>query len=509
MRAVTLAVCLLLFASAPLSAQDPGAGDPLAGFDAYVSQAVSDWGVPGLAVAVVKDGAVVFAEGYGVRRLGDDEPVDVHTLFANASTTKAFTSMAVAMMVDAGKLSWDDPVSKHVPGFVLYDPYPTREITIRDLLSHRVGFGDPWYLWWGIDLDFSEVIGRLRFVEPQSSFRSAYAYNNVSFATAGIIAGQADGTTWDELVIERILQPLGMEETVTQGLHVQGKDNVAAIHDVIDDTLREISGTGVGLVDPIAPAGSMYSSVMDMTRWLRFLLNEGSVGGQQLVSEEVFEELFRPQTLIPQRNFYPTARLTRPRFTAYGLGWFLQDYRGQFVAFHTGSIDGTVAIVGLLPDHELGVVVFANRDHTELRHALMLRVFDAYLGEPWRDWSSELKELYDGFAAEAAEQEEKFRNEQILDTEPTLPLAEYAGTYTDRLFGSVSVSYGDGALILERSPYLTADLEHWHYDTFLAVYRNRWVGEGTATFVIGSDGKVKALELMGATLIRVPEEESD
>jgi CubicO group peptidase (beta-lactamase class C family) len=509
MRAATLAVCLLSIVNEPLAAQDTSAGDALAGFDAYVSQAVMDWEVPGLAVAVVKDDSVVFAKGYGVLRLGDDEPVNVHTLFANASTTKAFTSMAVAMMVDAGKLSWNDRVSEYVPEFVLYDPYPTREITIRDLLSHRVGFGDPWYLWWGVDVGFREMIGRLQYVEPQSSFRSAYAYNNVSFATAGTIAGRVDSTTWDDLVTKRILEPLGMEETVTQALHLQGLDNVTAIHDVIDDTLREISDTGVGLVDPIAPAGSMYSSVMDMTRWLRFLLNEGRVGDEQLVSDAAFAELFRPQTIIPVGNFYPTAQLTQPRFTAYGFGWFLQDYRGEFVAFHTGSIDGTVAIVGMLPDHELGVVVFANRDHTELRHALMLRVFDAYLGEPRRDWSVELKELYDGFAAEAADQEKKFQEERVANTTPTLPLAEYAGTYTDRLFGSVTISTNGDALVLERSPYLTADLEHWHYDTFLAVYRNRWVGEGTATFVIGNDGKVKAMELMGATLSRVQDEEGN
>jgi CubicO group peptidase (beta-lactamase class C family) len=502
-------VALLLALPAAAAAQTDTIADPLAGFDAYVSQAVGEWEVPGLAIAVVKDDSVVFMRGYGVRELGKDEPVTPRTLFANASTTKAFTTIAVAMMVDEGKLAWDDPVTKHLPTFLLNDPYATREVTLRDLLTHRVGFGDPFYLWYGIDLEYPEIVRRLRYLEPQSSFRSRYAYNNISYATAGQIAGQAYGSSWDDLVRERILEPLGMRETVTQARDLAGREDVAAIHDVVDDTLRVISGTGVGLVDPIAPAGSMYSNVLDMTKWIRFLLNEGKAAGQELVSDATFREFFRPQIVIPVEQFYPTARITRPHFTAYGLGWFLQDYRGEFVAFHTGSIDGTVAILGLMPEQELGVVVFANRDHAELRHALMFRVFDACLGEPRRDWSAEMKELYDGLAAEAREREAKLEEERVPDTTPTHPLADYVGVYSDSLYGSVQVRLQDGSLVLERSPFLTADLSHWHYDVFSAGWRNRWVGRTLVTFRIGSDGMVSGLEMYGRFLSHQPEEEGE
>ncbi|UCC71472.1 MAG: serine hydrolase [Gemmatimonadota bacterium] len=508
MRATALAAFLLV-APTMAAAQTASDGHPLAGFDAYVEQAVHDWDVPGLAIAVVKDDSVVFAKGYGVRALGSNAPVDLHTLFANASTTKAFTAMAVAMMVDEGVLGWDDPVSDHLPTFILYDPYVTREVTVRDLLTHRIGFGDPFYLWYGVDLDYQEMVRRLRDVEPQSSFRARYAYNNVSYATAGIIAGQSNGTSWDELVQQRILGPLGMSETVTQKLALSGRDNVAHPHDYVDDSLQVIPDDGIGLVDPIGPAGSMYSSVANMTEWLRFLLNEGRVGDEQLVSDAAFAELFRPQVIVPADRFYPTARLTQPHFTAYGLGWFLQDYRGEFVAFHTGSIDGTVAIVGLIPEHELGVVVFANRDHAELRHALMFRLFDAYLGEPQRDWSAEMREMYEELAARGEERLAQLEAGRVHGTTPTLPLDEYAGVYAGNPYGSVEVRFEGGSLVMERSEFLTADLSHWHYDTFRAHWRNRWIDPGLVSFHLGSDGEVASLEFFGMSLAKEPEEDSE
>jgi CubicO group peptidase (beta-lactamase class C family) len=498
---------LLLILPAAAHAQQLAADDPLQGLDAYITQAVEDWKVPGLAMAVVKDDSVVFVGSYGVRALGSSDPITPHTLFANASTTKAFTSMAIAMLVDQGKLAWDDPVARYLPTFVLRDPYATRELTLRDLLTHRVGFGDPGFLWYGVEFAYRDMVQRLRHVEPASSFRSQFAYNNVAYATAGVIAGTVAGTGWDDLVAQRILDPLAMGETVTQGRLLADRDNVALPHDRIADTVKVIDG--IGLVDRIAAAGAMYSSVLDMTRWIRFLLNDAAVDGRQLVSDSAFAEIFRPQIIVSEDQFYPTAQLTRPHFTAYGLGWFLQDYHGEFVAFHTGSIDGTVAIVGLMPDQELGLVVFANRDHVELRHALMLRVFDSYLGGPQRDWSTELRVLYDGLAQEAREQEAKVEEQRVTGTQPTLPLADYVGAYTDSLFGSVRIWLEGSSLVLERSPFLTADLSHWHYDVFRTVWRHRWLGDGLVTFRIGADGKVAALEAQGRVLGRVREPERD
>jgi CubicO group peptidase (beta-lactamase class C family) len=506
------ALCSALLGAAALTvlpsiaaAQRSRVASPLDGLDAYVAQAVRDWNVPGLAIAVVKDDSVVFARGYGVRTLGTGDSVTAHTLFANASTTKAFTAMAVALMVDSGVVRWDDPVVRWVPGFVLRDPYVTQEARVRDLLTHRVGFGDPGYLWYGTSADLVAIIRRLRYVTPESSFRSHFAYNNVSYATAGVIAGLAAGMSWDDLVRTRILQPLGMSETVTQAQGLAGRVDVATPHDLIADTLRAIGRFGVGLVDPIAPAGAMYSSVLDMTRWIRFLLDSGRVGGRRLVSEASFRELFRPQTIVEPDQFYPTARLTRPRFTAYGLGWFLEDYRGEFVAFHTGSIDGTVAIVGLIPDRRLGLVIFANRDHAELRHALMYRVFDAYLGGLRRDWSAEMRVMYDSLREAGLARRREAEAKRVAGTHPSLPLERYAGTYTDSLFGDVTLRFENGALVAEASPFLVADLEHWHYDVFALRFHNRWLPPALATFHIGADGAVSEVVIDGALRRRAPD----
>lgn len=485
------------------AAQARGARDPWREFDAYVAQAVRDWNTPGLAIAVVKGDSVVFARGYGVRALGTSDSVTTHTLFANASTTKAFTSMVVAMLMDSGRLRWDQRVAELVPELVMRDPYVTQELTLRDLLTHRVGFGDPGYLWYGSEYDYAEIARHLRLVPAQSSFRSRYAYNNVTYATAGVMASRAAGASWDDLVRTRILEPLGMTETVTQASGLSGRADVALPHDLIDDTLRVIGNAGIGLVDPIAPAGSMYSSVLDMSKWIRFLLDSGRVGGRRLVSEPAFTEMFRPQTVIRPGDFYPTARLTRPHFTAYGMGWFLEDYRGEGVAMHTGSIDGTVAIVGLIPDRRIGVVIFANRDHVELRHALMYRVFDQFIGGARRDWSVEMRAMYDSLASAARAQRRRVEAARVPGTRPTLPLERYAGTYSDSLYGDLTIRMENGVLVAAVSPFLTADLEHWNYDTFRFRWRNRWISPDLATFRIGPDGQVADVVVDGAARRRV------
>ena len=497
-----LAFTILLLLPPPLAIAQDRPPRELRQLDAWIAGALRDWEVPGLAVAVVKDDSIAFARGYGVRALGSAAPVTTSTLFANASTTKAFTALAVGMMVDEGKLAWDDRAADRLPTLLLRDPYAARELTLRDMLAHRVGFGDPGYLWYGTELSADEMFRRLRFVEPQSSFRARYAYNNVTYAAAGAIAGRAYGAGWDALVRDRILTPLGMTATVTQGRFLPADGDVALPHDRVHDTLRVIAGVG-SLVDGIAPAGAMYSNVLDMSRWLRFLLRGGRLGDSALVRPATLAELFRPQTLIPRESFYPTARRTGAHFTAYGLGWFLQDYRGEFVAMHTGSIDGYVAIVGLVPEHRLGVVVFANRDHAELRHAIMLRVFDAYLGGAERDWSAELKAMYDSLDARQAARRAARAAERVRDTRPTLALEAYAGTYADSARGAVAVRVADGRLALSRSPFLTGTLEHWHFDTFAVHWDRGWLQPALVTFRIGPDGTVSDAEMDGVPFGRV------
>lgn len=350
--------------------------------DAFVSRAMRDWGAVGLAVAVVKDGQIVFAKGYGERTLGSGQVVDTQTVFAIGSTTKAMTAAALGMLVDEGKVRWDDPVTKYLPDFALFDPWVTRELTVRDLLTHRAGVGNADFLWYETGLPTPEILRRMRRVKPAYSLRAGFIYQNVMYAAAGEVIRAASGMPWAEFVRTRILTPLDMTRTVTSLDASARQANVAAPHFRIDDTVRVIRNASV---DGVAPAGAIWSSVGDMAKWTRFMLDSGTVNGRHLLQPATWRELLTPQTMVPPAGFYPTAQRTHPHWTTYALGWFQQDYDGRAVSFHTGSIDGMVAILGMIPDERLGVYVLANLDHVELRHAIMLKVFDLWgprLGGP-------------------------------------------------------------------------------------------------------------------------------
>ncbi|HEV8198019.1 MAG TPA: serine hydrolase [Gemmatimonadales bacterium] len=481
----------LVLSAAALSAQQ----GPLKDFDAYVARGVRDWRIPGLAIAVVKDDSVVFIKGYGVRELGKPEPVTVHTRFGVMSTTKAFTAMLLAMLADSGKVGWDDPVTKYLPTFQLADPWVTRELTLRDLVTHRVGFPDPGYLWYADSLSFDQIVRRLRLVPAASSLRSHFAYNNVAYAMAGEIAGRAAHSSWAELMRTRIYQPLGMTESYPdeRSMRAAGVTDVTSPHDIFNDTVKVITAPGP-LVDPIAPAGAMFSSVTDMARWVRYLLDSTRVGGRRLVSAANAAELFSPQQVVGDDEFYPTARLTHPHFQAYGMGWFLEDYRGEFVAFHTGSIDGRTAIIGLMPDRRLGVAIFTNLDHSELRHALMYTVFDRYLGPAAvaHDWSAEMRQMYGAFRDSAAARNRAQVAKRITGTQATLPLDRYAGTYSDSLFGTATVRYDAGHLSVAIG-LLQGDLEQWQYDVFRVHWRQSFGDPDYVAFTLNPDGTVGEL----------------
>ena len=467
------------------------AQQPLNGFDAYAQRAMKDWRVPGMAVVVVKDDSVVFAKGFGVRELGKPDPVTVHTRFGNMSTTKAFTALLVAMLADSGKLSLDDYVYIHVSDFQLSDPYVTRELTVRDLLTHRVGFGDPEYLWGTSGLDFKTITHRLRFVPIETSFRSRFQYNNVTYALAGDVAARAAGTTWQALLHSRILGPLGMTETYADARELAAAHiaDVTAPHGIVRDTVRVLPADLAG-IDDVAPAGAIFSSATDMGKWLRFMLNPA----RGLVSPQNFSELFKPQQTLA-RPMYPTARLVHPHFQAYGLGWILQDYRGEFIAMHTGSIEARSAIVGLIPDRRLGVAIFTNLDHSELRHALMYTVFDRYIGTATHDWSAEMRAMYKRIADSTAALQRAEEAKRVANTHPTLPLERYAGTYADSLYGSVSIQMKDGALSLQAG-VASGRLEHWQYDLFRVVWSDPFWDPSYVSFSLDPDGSVGELRFV-------------
>jgi CubicO group peptidase (beta-lactamase class C family) len=464
--------------------------------DAYISKAVKDWEVPGLAISIVKDGQVVFTKGYGVRELGKPEPVDEHTLFAIGSTTKAMTAAALGILVDEKRVQWDDPVSKYLPDFQLYDPYVTREVSVRDLLTHRAGLGNADFLWYEQNNSRREILHRLRYLKPQTSMRSHFTYQNIMYVAAGEIVTSVTGIPWEDFVRQRIFKPLGMKDSVPLIADTRGRPNVASPHYLMDGRVRVIQNASV---DAVAPAGSVWSSVHDMAKWMLFMLEGGDE--KSVLSESTRKELIRPQFIVDRREFYPTARLTQPHWMTYSLGWFQHDYDGRAVDFHTGSIDGMVAIIGLIRDERLGVYVLGNLDHAEIRHALMYRVFDLYAEKPLRDWSAEFRKLYAKLREERESRRKKIEKERIPDTHPSLPLDKYTGTYSDPLYGTVSLAY-DGKLVLRYGKGFVGVLEHWHYDTFRARWEAEWRGRSLVSFTLDSKGHPERLKFAGMSFKR-------
>ena len=495
LRVSAIALLFVLFTSAVVG-QDLAAR--IKEIDDYATKAGQDWKVPGFAVAIVKDDKVVFAKGYGVRELNKTDAVDSDTLFAIASNSKAFTAAALAILVDEGKLKWDDPVTKYLPWFQLYDPWVTREMTVRDLLCHRSGLatfsGD--LLWYESNYSREEIIRRLRFVKPTSSFRSCFGYQNILFVTAGEIIPVITGKTWDEFVRERFFLPLGMTRTITTHKQLLAATNVAAPHNELEGTLRVIR---YGNVDNASSAGAIKSSVADMAQWIRLQLGRGTFAGKKIFSSDRSREMWTPNTIVggiseQAEKFIPTTH-----FNLYGLGWGLNDYQGRKVVSHGGGLDGMVSRVALMPEENLGLVVLTNSE-TAVANIISNKIFDVFLGVAKRDWNAELltRAKTNEEAQKAAQM--KIEASRTPNTKPSLPLSAYAGTYGGNMFGDVRVVEEGGKLVVRfvPSPIFVGDLEHWHFDTFRIKWRDSVVypfSRGFVSFVLHNNGKVSEMKL--------------
>ena len=485
----------VLLIAGPLAAQTPSAD-----FDKYVAQGARDWHVPGLAVAVVKGDSIVFQKAYGVRDVTSKAPFDLHTRSAIGSTTKAMTAMALGMLVDEKKLSWDDRVIDHLPDFRLSDAYVTRDLRIRDLLTHRSGLGGSGdLLWVNPDLSEQEIVRRMRYMPFESPLRTKFSYNNIMYQVAGDVVAAASGMPWEQFIKTRIFQPLGMNESIPLVAETPGQPDVTSAHEYKNDTLRVIPFQST---DQVKAAGSVFSSIADMTRWMQFLLDSGKVNGKRLVSDSVFREIFKPE--IPaDRNLYPALTLSNPHFFSYGFGFFLQDYAGYEVEMHTGSIDGMCALIALVPEKRLGFYILENVDHAELRHALMYKAIDEWLGTGNRDWSADLHKMFEDRRAKVVAARAKAPHDS---TSPpaSLPLDRYAGTYTDSTFGDVVVTNESGTLHL-RYFSSSAQLDHQKYDVFKASHPSKSYLDGqTVTFTPDGTGGVGAVHFADVRFARVP-----
>lgn len=472
--------------------------------DPIVEQARKTFNVPGIAVAIVKDGKVVLSKGYGVRKLGEPDPVTSRTLFGIASNTKAFTAAALAILAGEKKLDWDDRVIDHLPWFQMYDPYVTRELTVRDLLVHRSGLGlgaGDLMFFPPTDLPGEEIVRRLRFVRPATSFRSRYAYDNVLYLVAGHVIAAVSGRRWDEFVRERIFAPVGMTASNTSVRDFRPGDDVATPHALDGDRLVPLAFSPL---DNNAPAGAINSCTDDLARWVTVQLRRGELGnGSRLFSAAQSREMWSPQTIIPNgeppKNTPAALVAAQPNFVAYGLGWVLNDYRGHKMVSHTGGLQGYVSRVAMVPDIGLGVIVLTNQEVSAAFQSVTYTVLDHYLGAPATDWVAAYagqKRIRESDAAEAVA---KAAAKRGGDSRASLPWPRYAGRYRDAWYGDVLIEgQGDGRLGIRftHSPSLTGTLEHWQYDTFIARWRDRTLlADAYVTFSLKPDSSIDQVKM--------------
>ena len=504
----TAAVSLTLaIVSTPARAQT----FPLTGFDTYARKALAQWRVPGVAVAVVRGDSIVLLRGYGVKEAGRPDPVTARTMFEIGSTSKAFSSAILAMLVDEGKLDWDDRVTDRLPGFALKDPYVTSQVTLRDLLSHRTGLVGGYNAY--ITAPRTEVTRRARFLDPVIPFRSRYEYSNPLYATAGEVAAAVSGKTWEQLFAERITGPLGMRETTTditkffdstRFTHcfycalpaktpsitdARPGTDVAMPHVLRNDTIAVIPWQSY---DNALSAGSIISNVAEMAQWLRLLINQGRFGGREVIKPGTFREMWRPQSVLRPTGWIAMVDSLSPstHFWNYGLGWRMNDYRGKKIVWHTGGIVGFLAYVGLVPEERLGIVVLSNGDlgYELLPQSLAMRITDQILGAPVRDWSGELFAAMAADRQRQADAEARFVAGRVANTRPTRSLEQLAGRYRNDLFGEATVTVAGDWLDFQIVDGAKGELRHWNHDVFRLYLDATNPGPYLATFETGPSG---------------------
>jgi CubicO group peptidase (beta-lactamase class C family) len=467
--------------------------------DSILRDALKAWQVPGAAVTIVVGDRVVYLKGHGLRRLGGPDPVTPDTLFALGSCSKPFTSLLLALLVDQGRLHWDDPVRKHLEYFHLSDPLADADVRLRDLLCHRTGVDSHDLLWYRAPWGQEEMIrkaGRLPLSRP---FRTAFQYQSILFSAAGQAAARAGGASWDRLLTDRLLTPLGMTSTTVTGPAAARARDRASPH------LRKADGAIVPVPwydfpEP-NPAGSVSSTARDLATFLRFQLAEGVWQGKRLVSAENLLETRSPQIVLPVRG---PIREMNPytRQMAYGMGWVMQDYRGQLLHLHGGALDGFRAQLTLLPEAHLGIAVLSNLEGTQFNMAVTSTILDHLLSFPPRDWNAHFQGLLKAARADRQAAEEQRLARRHKETHPSRELSAYVGSYEDAAYGTARVSLEGGRLSWHWSSF-DCPLEHYQFDTFTA--RHEHLVNVHIVFTLNGDGEVDRLEALDRVFRRKAE----
>ncbi|MCG8306225.1 MAG: serine hydrolase [Cytophagales bacterium] len=460
----------------------------------YIENARKAWGVPGMSVAVVKEGEIVTCKGYGVLEEGGDKNVDANSLFAIASNTKAFVSSALGVLHQEGKMSLDHKVRRYLPGFQLYDAYASSEASVTDLLCHRIGLGtySGDVIWYKTDFTAGDVIDRIRYVPQAYGFRGGYGYSNLMFITAGEVIHAVSGLPWEEFVAQKFFHPLGMDRTVTTIDDLDAKGNYATPHKPVGEMNLPIAWVNW---DNMGAAGGIISSANDMARWLIFQLNNGVLEGDTLLNPSIQNLLWTPH------NNYTVGLESRERnpgtnFAGYGLGWGVSDYFGNRMITHGGGYDGMYSQVAMLPELGLGIVILTNTMKS-IATPLRYYIINAFIEKDRRDWSAEA--LKRGKQRTRVDEKiEAVKKARRPGTRPTLELSDYAGVYHTHMLGNIIVSESNGRLKLEfvHAPDLSAELRHWHMDTWEIRWDkvHAWFDFGTVRFLLNTELNVTGFE---------------
>jgi CubicO group peptidase (beta-lactamase class C family) len=483
---------IVLTAAVAVKAQN---GTDWSSLDQYINSSMKNWKVPGASVAIVLDGSVVYMKGFGVRDIRTNQPVTPDTLFDIGSCTKAFTSAAIAMLVDEGKMQWDSKVNAYIPFFHLYDPLADENVTIRDLLTHRTGVPGTDLLWYVYpQASREELIRRLAYIKPTAGFRAKFQYQNLMYVAAGYAVGQVTHGTWDDFVKERIFQPLGMTESDTSANEAQESPNYATPHEQNPD--GSVKAIPWHNIDNAGPAGSINSSARDMAKWITFQLGDGVYEGKRLISARNLREIHIPQMVIQPGGEIPTVFFPDSAQLSYGLGWFVQDYRGHQLILHPGDIDGFATMVVLIPEIHTGFFVVINMT-SFYRQVLSYHVADRLLGLPEAGWSAHFEKLQSDLTAQE-KSSESWQFKKTPGTHPSRDLSAYAGTYQNPAYGDAEITFQNGKLKLQFHSINTT-LEHFQYDTFVVNF-----GDKTRlTFCLDDQGNVAQFEVHGLEFKRV------
>ena len=466
--------------------------------DAYVTRALSDWQIPGIAVCIIKDGKVVMMKGYGVKDYDTKEKVDVNTLFMIGSNTKAFTATALAML-DANKsgLSLDDKVTKWLPEFKLDNKAAGEQAIVRDLLCHRIGFrtfqGD--FTYWTSNLTRKEVIEKISHIKATYPFRTNWGYTNAAFLTAGEIIPKATGMQWEDFIRSKFFDPLEMKNTLALSKDFPNAPNKCSAYTMAEGKLVKIPFC---FIDNLAPAGSIGSSVNDMSHWVMMQLNNGKYNGQQVVPASAIAQTRTPASILGNGG----AIFNKGHFSLYGLGWFLQEYSGRGIVSHTGGVNGFVTSVTLVPEEKLGILVFTNTDQNEFYEALKWDIMDAYFGNPYRNYSNVYLFSYKLQSNSAQKKDQVLKDSVALHLQAELPIASYTGNYFNDVYGNMSVVLENGELKMKFShhPNMYARLESLGGSRFYATFTDPEFSKAVFPFHV-ENKKVRSVTVKVADFI--------